>query len=170
MFGKMIRRTKYFVFLSFFAGLQIASGQDKPLLVGGGISYCTFMHSPGVNINATYRLFNKFYVGPDFSAVLTREIKKDGRTVKRKELEYNFNFQRVFQFRKTLGVYPLIGINFSKLTVHPLGETASKRLIIALNAGGGLEIELGRSRLFVEAKYVSWFPKYDITSGILFSL
>lgn len=155
--------------LSFLHTVAQESDGERWLL-GLGATYCSYVDNPGVNFNATYRVVGNLHVGPDFSAVLTKEIKEDGRVVKRKELEYNFNAQQLFLVSKSISLYPLLGINFSKVTIHPDGEAPDKKVVTALNAGGGIEWKREKVRWFFESKYVSWFHKYDLTAGVLIAL
>jgi hypothetical protein len=128
------------------------------------------MNTPGLNLNVTYRVIGNFHIGPDFSALLNKEEKDNGVTVLKKELEYNFNATQLFELNEVLAIYPLAGINLSKVTVHPINGEPSKKVVAALNVGGGLEIELKTLKLFCESKYVSQLDKYDITLGALFRL
>ena len=56
------------------------------------------------------------------------------------------------------------------ITLHPEGEEANKRLVTALNIGGGIEYQLKTFRLFFEPKYVTELSKLDIATGVLFEL
>ncbi len=139
-------------------------------LLGTGITYCSYIDNPGLNLNITYRVFGNFHVGPDFSALLTRELQENGKVVKRKEVEYNFNAQQLFEVGEKIALYPLVGINWSRVTRHPEGEEPFTEWITAVNAGGGCELQLNKFRLFAESKWVSQLDKYDLTAGILFPL
>lgn len=152
-----------------FMGISLSSFAQK-LLLGGGLTYCSYVRNPGINASLTYKLVGELYAGPDFSALLTKEIRENGSHVKRKELEYNFNVHYLFNLGDIVKIYPLTGLNISKITVHPEGGLAVKNWVKALNAGAGLEFEWKEFRLFAEFKYVSQLSKYDVTSGILFPL
>jgi len=147
-----------------------AQEEESRWQVGTGITYCSYIESPGLNLNVTYRAIGNLHFGPDFSALLTREREENGRVVTRKELEYNFNANYLFALSKKVEVYPLVGINWSKVTNHPDGEEAVTELVTALNLGGGVEVEIKNIRLFFESKWVSQLNKYDLTTGILFRL
>jgi hypothetical protein len=159
--------------LLFVIGIFMSTGlqaQESKWLLGTGITYCSYVQNPGVNLNITYRVFANLHIGPDFSAILNKEVTENGVKIIRKELEYNFNGQYLFDISEKVALYPLVGINFSKITIHPENETADKRLVTALNTGGGIEIKIKRVRLFFESKFVTKFPKYDLTTGVLFQL
>jgi hypothetical protein len=143
---------------------------QKKILAGAGITYCNYIDRPGVNLNLTYQLTERIHFGPDFSAILTRKTKEDDAILKRKEVEYNFNGQYLFKIHKAVEIYPLVGINFSKLTVHNEGMFPQKRWIAAMNYGGGMEAEFQGFKLFCESKYVSQLSKVDFTIGILCEL
>ncbi len=147
-----------------------ANAQQNHWFIGTGLGYCTYIGQPGVNLNVSYRLTGKFYIGPDFSAFLNRELDEEGKMVKRKEVEYNINAHQLFDIGKKISLYPLAGVNLSKVTHHAEGEKADKQWITALNAGGGLEWELENIRVFVETKWVSVLDKVDITTGVIFRL
>jgi len=144
-------------------------GQDR-WLGGFGVTYCSYVSNPGLNVNVTYRVGRNLYVGPDFSALLTSEREENGRMVKRKELEYNFNVHRLFDVNETLAIYPLTGLNYSKITIHPAGDEPHTRYISTLNAGGGFEFKLKEVRFFFETKYVLNPSKVDLTCGVVFRI
>jgi hypothetical protein len=146
-----------------------ANAQEKrsKWLLGAGITYCSYIHNPGLNLNITYRLAGNLHIGPDFSALLTRERKDNGVVVSRKELEYNFNATYLLAFSKKVELYPLAGINWSKVTNHPESQRAEINLVTALNLGGGVEFEVKQLRFFLESKWVSVLDKIDVTTGIL---
>jgi hypothetical protein len=145
--------------------------EEKPRwLLGAGLTYDNYMNTPGLNLNITYRVIGNFHVGPDFSALLNKEDKENGVTVLKKELEYNFNAAQLFELSKLIAIYPLVGINFSKVTTHPINSEPVKKVVTALNIGGGIEVELRAFKLFCESKYVSQLDKYDLTIGALFRL
>ncbi len=154
-----------------FLCLNVKAQEEKSRwLLGTGITYCSYIDSPGLNLNVTYRVIGNLHVGPDFSALLTREREEDGVVVKRKEVEYNFNAHYLFGLGKKIEIYPLAGVNWSNVTNHPDGGAAVTELVTALNLGGGVEIEIKKIRLFLESKWVSQLNKYDLTTGILFPL
>ena len=147
-----------------------AQERESRWLVGTGITYCSYINSPGINLNITYRVIGNFHVGPDFSALLNHEISENGSTDIRKELEYNFNGQYLFYINRKLALYPIAGINWSNITNHVYGQEPVTMLTTALNLGTGLELEIGKVRLFFESKWVSKLNKYDLTTGILVPL
>src|ERR1041385_5931649 len=97
-----------------------ALAQENKWLVGAGVTYDNYMNTPGINLNLTYRLIGNLHIGPDFSALLNKEENENGVAVLKKELEYNFNANYLFSISEKLSLYPLAGINFSKVTVHPI--------------------------------------------------
>ncbi len=147
-----------------------AQEEKSRWLLGTGITYCSYINSPGLNLNVTYRVIGNLHIGPDFSALLNHEVNENGKNVLRKELEYNFNGQYLFDLNKKLAWYPLVGINWSNITNHPEGQEPVTILTTALNLGTGLELEIGKVRLFFESKWVSQLNKVDLTTGILFPL
>lgn len=144
--------------------------QEKQWLIGAGITYSTFMNQPGVNLNITYQPIGNLHIGPDFSALLTREQRENGSLVKRKELEYNFNTTYLFFLKDKFAIYPVAGVNFSKIAVHKEGEAIEKKWFTGINAGAGLEYELNKYRIFLEVKYVTSIVKYDTSLGLIIEL
>jgi hypothetical protein len=163
-----------FLSFTFFCAVTVCSplfAQERDRwLLGTGITYCTFIQSPGLNANVTFRPFGNFHVGPDFSALLTTERKEDGRLVKRKELEYNFNGQYLISLGRQLAIYPLVGANMSRVVTHREGEEALIRRIVAANLGSGLELAFSKWHFFLECKYTTRLVKYDFTTGVLIGL
>lgn len=151
---------------------ESASAQEEKTkwLLGAGITYDNYMNTPGINLNLTYKVIKGLHVGPDFSALLNKEENENGVDVLKKELEYNFNASYLFKLSQKLSIYPLAGINFSKVTIHPMDSEPTKKIITALNAGGGFEIEMRTFRIFFESKYVTQLDKYDLTLGTLIRL
>jgi opacity protein-like surface antigen len=148
---------------------QWVCGQERWLL-GAGLTYCSYIDNPGVNLSVTYRIAERFFVGPDFSALLTREREANGVLKKRKEVEYNFNAHQLFELNELLNVYPLAGINVSKVTNHSAMETPQTKWISGVNIGGGMEFKIKSVMLVLESKYVLGFEKFDVTTGLLFVL
>jgi hypothetical protein len=144
--------------------------QKARWLLGTGVTYCSYINNGGLNANITYRVIGNLHIGPDFSALLNQEVEENGKKTIRKELEYNFNGQYIFELSEKVGVYPLVGVNWSNVTDHPEGQAPETKLVTALNAGIGLEIKLSKVRLFFESKWVTQLGKYDLTTGILFPL
>lgn len=144
---------------------QVA-GQER-FVIGGGLTYCSYQRTPGINLNATCRVIRQLYIGPDFSLLLTRRDDDRGLLVKRKELEYNLNATYLIPIAKMVDVYPVVGLNVSKITVHAEGTGPDERWVRALNIGGGLEVKKKSIRYFTELKYVSTPSKFDLTIGIL---
>lgn len=147
-----------------------AQEEKSRWLLGAGITYCSYINSPGLNLNVTYRVIGNLHIGPDFSALLNHEITENGKEVIRKELEYNFNGQYLFDIHERLAWYPLVGINWSNITNHPVGQEPVTTLTTAINLGTGVEWEVGKVRLFFESKWVSQLNKVDLTTGFLFRL
>ena len=147
--------------------LRVANGQEQKWFVAGGVTYCSFVNNPGINISVTYRLADDLYIGPDFSAILTKVEKSNGTSRKQKELEYNFNAHYTFEFTPAISAYPLTGINFSKVTLHERGHEPQKQFITAFNIGCGAEFKVREITWFAEGKHVSQFDKYDVTVGAI---
>ncbi len=169
--GKGIRPLLLLLIALFLLCLNVKAQEEKSrLLFGTGITYCSYIGNPGLNLNVTFRVIGNLHFGPDFSALLTSEREENGVVVKRKELEYNFNVNYFFALSKKVEIYPLGGINWSKITNHSAGQEVVTDLVTALNLGGGLEIEIKKIRIFFESKWVSRLNKYDLTTGILFRL
>ncbi|HEX5170775.1 MAG TPA: hypothetical protein VFW11_16490 [Cyclobacteriaceae bacterium] len=156
--------------LLIFILLIFQQGFSQRWVVGSGLTYCSYVDSPGINLSVTYRLAGNLYIGPDFSALLTRDLNEAGKVIRRKEVEYNLNFHHLFDVNESVGLYPLVGMNVSKVTNHPDAEDPRHRWVTGLNAGGGLELTMPWARLFVESKYVFHFDKVDLTAGFLFDL
>ncbi len=159
-----------FSFLFLSIAVSGFSQETKRWLLGTGVTYCSYLDNPGVNVNVTYRLGKHFHIGPDFSAILTRESHSGTRWVKRKELEFNFNGQYYLSISEQLKCYPLTGLNISKVTNHEESFDADVRWVTDINAGMGTEFHLRTVRIFVEGKYVLRFSKYDLTIGLLLPL
>jgi opacity protein-like surface antigen len=122
-----------FVVLLTVAGCQKVVAQNRWLL-GTGVTYCSYLNSPGINVNISYRIIGNLHIGSDFSVLLSRETQEDGSNVKRKEVEYNLSSYYIFRINERVSPYPLVGINLSKRTVHREGKLPDKPLITAFNA------------------------------------
>lgn len=157
------------IFLFIFS-MSAEAQEKKRWLLGTGITYCSYIDNPGLNLNVTYRAFRNLHLGPDFSALLSREQEGSGTYAKRKEIEYNFNAQYLFEMGKRWSIYPLVGLNWSQITNHNEGQIPNKQLITAINTGGGVEIKIKQFKLFAESKYATRLKKYDISTGILFAV
>src|ERR1043166_5409420 len=131
--GKYSARSVIICLWSFACCFNQANAQEeKPRwLLGAGLTYDNYMNTPGINLNVTYRVIGNFHIGPDFSALLNKEDKENGVTVLRKELECNFNATQLFELSRVIAIYPLAGINFSKVTVHPVNAEPVKKVVTA---------------------------------------
>ncbi len=137
-------------------------------IIGAGAAYDSYTQTPGLNVNLTSRILGNFHIGPDFSIMLNNELDDNGKKEIRKEFEFNFNAQQLFEIGKRWAIYPLTGINLSKITKHPVGQEAEGKWVTGLNLGGGFEFTLKKNKLFCEGKYVTYIQKWDITIGYLF--
>jgi hypothetical protein len=149
--------------------MQLAFGQER-WLIGIGATYCSDLDSPGLNANVTYRLMGNLHIGPDVSALLSREVNENGRLIKQKELEYNFNAHQIFELNNRFAIYPLAGLNISRVVHHPEGASKQITFTSGFNVGGGVECKVKHIRIFLESKYVVNFPKVDVTSGVMLML
>jgi hypothetical protein len=157
----------------FFVGClliaQQAFGQER-WAIGGGLTYCSYIHRPGVNLSATFKPLKHFHISPDFSAILTRREERNSIWLKRKELEGNINFAYDIALDPNFRAYALTGANIAKITIHEENHFADKQIRIGINFGCGIELDAKSHTYFFEGKYVSHLRKYDVASGLLFKL
>lgn len=153
-----------------FAEWTIAQESNERWTLGVGVTYCSYIDSPGLNLSVTYRTAGNFHVGPDLSFLLAQEREENGRRIRHKEVEYNLNAHQIFDLGEHIALYPLTGINWSKVTTHQEGRDPEVKWLTGLNAGGGVELKLKRLKLIFEPKWVSRLNKFDLTTGIVLPL
>ena len=117
-------KIKYTLFVLLMALANISSAQEKRasdeneihhcyveehgISVGIGIPYSFELETVGINARAYYNLTEKICFGPEASY-----FKKDDKTIKDVEFVGHYIFET-----KWVGIYPLIGINYTQETEH----------------------------------------------------
>lgn len=118
--------------------------------VGMAGVYGDDIEEPGVNLRAYYNLKNeRICFGPEFTLFKTGSKTLDGEDEDISLFELNFNMHYIFELTHRFGVYPLVGINFSKETAET--ETIElKEEKWGANLGMGVHYAIGKVVLFTE--------------------
>jgi hypothetical protein len=163
--------TRSLIITLFVLGFNINGiAQAERWSAGFGLTYCSCVDRPGVNLNISYRVKGNFFIGPDFSALLEKRIHRYTRLLVHTEVEYNLNAHQLIEIIKGVEVYPLAGINLSKITFKSGNEEPMTQWVKAINTGLGAEAHVGKAKLFTEGKYVTRIKKFDFTIGVLFPI
>lgn len=152
----------------FLNSLGMLHAQER-WLIGSGITYCTRLHHPGINVSINRIFLKRIVTSAEVSAILTREKTNMGRWEKHKELEYTFFTQYLIGLTSTWNIYPLAGFNVSKVTRHLQGEFPDKRWLTSVLFGSGVEYDQEGRRIkpFAEFFFIHALNKYDFTAGVL---
>lgn len=158
---------KKIIFIIFFFGLITLEAQ--PIALGIGGTYSSDMNRVAPNLRA-YIFPNKHIcIGPEISVFSKhKEVGEEG--ISKLLIEYNVTGHYIFELTKKLGIYPLMGLNFTTEQEIFLNETESTSAF-GLNLGGGIHYNQGRFFPFIEYKYVvSSLDQHAISLGILYNL
>ena len=133
---------------------------------GIGISYGDDIQQYAPNLRLYYFPNHKICFGPEFAFFPeTRE-----RDVETKLTEYGFTGHFILNVTESLGIYPLLGLNYAVETEKSFGlheETTS----FGANLGAGLHLELENYFPYLEYKYVaSGLAQNVVSIGILITI
>ena len=139
---------KYQLFLVLFISCYVSSAQS--IMVGLGGTYGTSVDQLGVNARVYYGLNEQLCFGPEISYF--PQVSHKGESIRLNE--YGFVVHYIFEVEEKLGLYPLIGINYSVENTEEHGVYEVQNAIGA-TFGGGLHLEMKNILPFVEYKYIT---------------
>ena len=144
--------------------------------VGGGTPYNISTESLGINIRSYYNVDDKICFGPELSYFFSTTEIHGEEEIETKVIEFNFNAHYIFEVGEKLGVYPLIGLNYTReledITVLTTGEQISEsHNIVGINAGGGFHVPFKNFVPFVEYEYVIGdLGEHIVVAGLFFPI
>ncbi|MGH1336246.1 MAG: outer membrane beta-barrel protein [Aureispira sp.] len=144
----------------------------------GGLYGFNFQH-PGFNARVYYLANENLCFGPELSYFLPKKEFSNNQEITTSLYEFNFNFHYQFEVTHHLGIYPLIGYNYSVEREQLLDNNGSIEIEIetqnasGINIGAGMHIPIGSLYLFAEYNYVLSFGDLDdhvVLVGVFYAL
>lgn len=119
---------------------------------GAGLAYGDDIKEPGINVRGYYNLANdKICFGPEFTYFKKRTENSTNEEIDISLFELNLNAHYIFEVTHKLGIYPIIGLNYSqekeKYTDTEEEETVKKW---GMNAGLGTHYAVNKLTIFLE--------------------
>ena len=132
--------------------------------LGGGIERNLTIDAFGGNLRAYYNVGDHFCIGPEFSAFLPKTIEREDETEEIHVWEVNLNAHYIFELNHKLGVYPIIGLNYTRereeITLLNSTEAPEEETVTAWAANFGFGFH-------VPFDQVVPFAEYHFTTGKL---
>ena len=170
----MIKKINYVI--TFLLLFTISSLSAQKFALGGGVPFNVSTEAVGLNLRAYYNLNEKICFGPELSYFFpTTEIHED-EEIGTKVIEFNFNAHYIFELTHKIGIYPVIGLNYTieKEEIKYLNEERTEdeyHRTFGMNIGGGFHIPLSKFTPFAEYEYVLGdLKEHIITLGVFFHL
>ncbi len=161
--------------LLFLGAMPIFSTAQK-ISIGGGMPYNVTVEAPGLNLRGYYNVNESFCFGPEFTFFFPGTESKAEEEIEKSIWEINLNAHYVFELNEQLGVYPILGFNYTRekedINYAFTNEKATKtKEAFGLNLGGGFHVPLPQFTPFVEYEYVvSSLSEHIITVGVFFNI
>lgn len=138
---------KYATLLLFLVQSYVSSSQS--IMVGAGGIYGTDIEQVGVNARVYYGLNEQICFGPEFSYF--PKVTHGSESIQLNE--YGFVVHYIFEIKEEVGLYPLLGINYSVEESEYLGYTHTNKAMGAA-IGAGMHLEVKNFMPFIEYKYI----------------
>lgn len=162
------------VVLFFTCFSQITFAQS--FSVGGGVPYNLSIESPGINLRGYYNVAETFCFGPEFIFFFPKKEIHDNKETEISIQEFNVNAHYIFELKKHIGIYPLVGLNYTlereKITYLDKAETANDLIkSFGVNLGGGIHFPISNFVPFLEYEYVLGdLKEHIVTFGAFITL
>lgn len=160
------------LFILFFS----VNSYAQHISLGGGIPYNFTAETPGLNLRGYYNMGEHFCFGPELTFFLPKTEIHDMEEIETTIWEINVNAHYIFEVSEHLGIYPIIGLNYTRekedISYLLTGETEEKMVdAVGMNIGGGFHLPLPHFVPFVEYEYVVGdLSEHILTVGIFFSI
>lgn len=163
-----------FIFLLMMAPLAQA---QVGIEVGAGLIYGTEVEQVGLNARGGFR-FGNWRVAPGINFFFPQNDDFFGGDLKTTVWSINIDGNYVFEPGGIVGVYPLVGLNFTTVRVKSssdngglFDETTVSDTEVGVNIGAGVEFDVKVIKPFLEFKYVIGnFDQAVFTGGVKFGI
>ena len=142
----------------------------------GGVYGINFQH-PGLNTRIYYLANENICFGAEFSYFIPKKEFSNSHETTTFLSEFNFNFHYIFEVNHYLGLYPLVGYNYSVETERILDNKGQNEVEIkqasGINFGAGFHVTIGPISIFTEYSYVLRFGDINdhvISLGMFYAL
>lgn len=131
------------------------SFEERSLTIGLALPYSPHLDALGINGRLYYNIGEHICFGPEVTFL---------KKVDLKVLDINIIGHYIFE-TPWMGIYPLLGINFTRETEHHHTESA-----FGLAYGAGMHYNFGMLSLFAEySRIESHIPDQFITGGLMYT-
>ncbi len=153
----------------------VAGLSGQHISVGGGVAYNATLSSLGINLRTYYNVGEKICFGPEIAFFLPITESEQGISEKIFLWEANLNIHYIFELSHRVGIYPVIGLNYSherkRLQNQPSHNMSEIEEAVGGNLGGGAHLAGRYFVTFLEYEYVTHrFKDNVLTAGIFFTL
>lgn len=144
---------------------------NAQILLGGGPMYGDDIEEIGVNLRTYTFIGERICFGPEFTIFGNHDTMIDGETAELGLWEINFNGHYIFEVREGLGLYPVVGLNFSREVEKVEGHDDVIESVFGTNLGFGVHYEHKNLILYTEYdRLFSDLRQNSFTIGVLFHL
>ena len=158
----MISRFTCFIFLL----IQSYNSNAQSIMIGAGGTYGTEVKQVGLNARLYYGVNEQICFGPEFSYFPTIQHHDESIQLN----EYGFVVHYILEVKERVGVYPLLGINYSVEKSEQLGLTHVQNEFGAL-LGGGMHLQVKNFMPFIEYKYITGnLSQSTFSLGLIYNL
>lgn len=146
--------------------MSFQSATSQSLMFGLGGSYGTDIKQFAPNARIYYGLNEHICFGPEYSYFPT--VTHGGYEVQLSE--FGFVAHYIFEIKEKVGLFPLLGFNYSVEKESHNGESESVDAFAA-SFGGGFHVNVGNWLPFAEYKFITGkLSQSTISVGLLYNL
>lgn len=130
--------------------------QAQSWSIGAAGIYGDDIGNVGIQLRGYYNLKgNRVCFGPEFSSFFTTTETQNSEVIEKKLNEVNFNLHYIIELNEKLGIYPLIGANFSSEK-----EEITDGSEVKTHTTEGLGVNLGMGMHRAKNRWI-FFGEYD---------
>lgn len=132
--------------------LMVQCAMAQSYSVGAGLAYGDDIREPGINFRGYYNLAdNRICFGPEFTYFKKRTENSASEEIDISLFEINLNAHYLFEVTHKLGIYPVIGLNYSQEKedyTDTEEEVTEKKW--GMNVGAGTHYTVNKFTVFLE--------------------
>lgn len=137
----------------------------QSIMIGAGGSYGTSIEQFAPNFRLYYGLNEHLCFGPEFSYFPTSIHGDESIQL----TEYGFVAHYIFELKEHIGIYPLLGINYSVEESNHLGSIHTQN-VFGASIGAGIHMNIKNIYPFIEYKYLTGaLSQNSFSLGIIYN-
>ena len=146
------------LFLFLMLSQFILFSQDKSISLGAAFEYNHTTELAGINLRGYYNIGHNFCFGPEFTFFENKQIILDDEIEDISIWELNINAHYIIEIKERVGIYPIVGFNFTRETEEisylSSSDTKTEReSFYGFNLGGGIHVPIKKFTPFYEYHY-----------------